>query len=199
MIWIYGASGHGKVILDLLEEKKIAVAGFLDDNEALAEFMGYRVIRPDELTDAGAEMIIAVGDNATRKKIVEKNTYRYFTAIHPTAILSSHIAVAEGCVIMARAVVQTGTLIGKHTIINTGALVDHDGTIGDFVHVAPGVTLCGDVTIGECTWIGAGTTVIQGVTIGKNVFVGAGTLIRKDVPDNVLIVGNPQRIVRRFY
>lgn len=198
MIWIYGASGHGKVILDLLQKNGMPFAGFLDDDETLSDFMGHRVIRPGNLSDPEAEMIIAVGDNATRKKIVEKNKYDYFTAIHPSAIISPGIMIAEGCVIMAGVVVQPGSVIGRHAILNTGATVDHDCMIGGFTHIAPGATLCGDVTIGEGTWVGAGSTVIQGITIGKNVYIGAGALIRKDVPDNVLVVGNPQRIIRHL-
>ena len=198
MLWIYGASGHGKVILDILEKNKIPVGGFLDDDENLSDFAGYKVILPGDLPSFPAEVIIAVGDNATRKKIVDNNSFKYITAIHPSAILSASTIVEEGNVIMARAVIQPGATIGKHAIINTGALIDHDCIIGDYTHISPGVTLCGNVTVGEGTWVGAGSTVIQGVTIGKNVMVGAGSLILKDVPDNVLIVGNPQRIVRKL-
>jgi len=198
MVWIYGASGHGKVILDLLERDQKTVEGFLDDDESITEFEGYKVIRPAELKSSLAEVIIAVGDNATRKMIAGKNRFRYITAIHHSATLSHHCLINEGCVIMAGAIVQRGAVIGRHAIINTGALVDHDCNIGDYTHISPGAILCGNVTIGECTWVGAGSTIIQGVTIGKNVMIGAGSLIRKDVPDNVLVVGNPQRILRKL-
>lgn len=198
MVWIYGASGHGKVILDILETRKIAVAGFLDDDESLIDFEGYKVIRPDSVKSLPADVIIAVGVNATRKKIAEINTFNYITLIHPTATISPGASIENGTVIMAGAVIQRGCEIGKHAIVNTGALIDHDCILGDYTHISPGVTLCGNVTVGEGTWVGAGSTIIQGITIGKNVIIGAGSLILKDVPDNVLIVGNPQRIVRNL-
>jgi sugar O-acyltransferase (sialic acid O-acetyltransferase NeuD family) len=198
MVWIYGASGHGKVILDILEMQKIQVAGFLDDNKSISDFADHKVIRPDEIPGHAFEVVMAIGKNATRKKVVKRNRFNYAPAIHPSAIISVHAGIEEGTVIMAGAVIQPGCSIGKHVIINTGAIIDHDCIIGDYAHISPGAVLCGNVTVGDCTWVGAGSTVIQGITIGKNVIVGAGSLILKDVPDNVLIVGNPQRIVRKL-
>ncbi|MDD6194415.1 MAG: sugar O-acetyltransferase [Lachnospiraceae bacterium] len=53
-----------------------------------------------------------------------------------------------------------------------------------------------DVYIGENTWIGAGAVIVPGVHIGRNVVIGAGSVVTKDIPDNVVAVGNPCRILR---
>ena len=53
-----------------------------------------------------------------------------------------------------------------------------------------------DVYIGENTWIGAGVIIVPGVRIGKNVVIGAGSIVTKDIPDNVVAVGNPCRVLR---
>ncbi len=196
LVWIYGASGHGKVILDTLQKLNVQVAGFLDDNESIREFMDHRVIRPAELTGHNFEVVMAIGDNQTRKKVVERSRYNFAPAIHPSAVISANATIEEGTVIMAGAVIQSGCSIGKHVIINSGAIVDHDCVIGDFAHISPGAVLCGNVTIGDCTWVGAGSTIIEGITVEKNAIIGAGSLIREDVPENLLVVGNPQRIVR---
>lgn len=55
-----------------------------------------------------------------------------------------------------------------------------------------------DVTIGDSVWIGGCVTILPGVTIGKNVVIGAGSVVTKDLPDDVLAVGNPCRIVRKI-
>jgi len=196
IVWIYGASGHGKVILDILQKLNVHVAGFLDDDDSLHVFMDYKVIRPAELTGHNFEVAMAIGDNQTRKKVVERSRYNFAPAIHPSAVISANATIEEGTVIMAGAIIQSGCSIGKHVIINTGAIVDHDCAIGDFAHISPGAVLCGNVTIGDCTWVGAGSTIIEGITVGRNVIVGAGSLIREDVPESVLVVGNPQRTVR---
>ena len=54
------------------------------------------------------------------------------------------------------------------------------------------------ITIGSNVWIGAGTRVMPGVTIGNNVTIGAGSVVTKDIPDNVLAVGNPCRVLREL-
>ena len=49
---------------------------------------------------------------------------------------------------------------------------------------------------GELSFLGIGATIIQGIKIGKNVTVGAGSVVTNDIPDNVVVVGNPARIVK---
>ncbi len=54
------------------------------------------------------------------------------------------------------------------------------------------------VEIGDNVWIGGGVSIIGGVKIGKNSIIGAGSVVTKDIPDNVLAVGNPCRVVRKI-
>ena len=54
-----------------------------------------------------------------------------------------------------------------------------------------------DVHIGENTWIGAGTVIVPGRHIGKNTVIGAGSVVTKDIPNGVVAVGNPCRILRK--
>lgn len=192
-MYLYGAGGHAKVILDILEAQGYEVTGVVDDNPALTEFMGKPVLHGVKEV---SPVIISIGINGTRRKVVEKlnPTTVYCTAIHPSAIVSPHATIEEGTVVMQGAIVQTGTQIGKHCIINTGASVDHDCMLENFVHISPHATLCGDVKVGEGTWIGAGAVVIQGIRIGKNCVIGAGSVVCKDVPDGVKAYGNPCKI-----
>ena len=55
-----------------------------------------------------------------------------------------------------------------------------------------------DITIGDNVWIGGNTCIMPGVTIGNNVVIGGGSVVTKDLPDNVIAVGNPCRIVRKI-
>jgi len=55
-----------------------------------------------------------------------------------------------------------------------------------------------DVHIGENAWIATGSIILPGVTIGKNSIIGAGSVVTRDIPDNVLAVGNPCRVVREL-
>ncbi|MBE6763871.1 MAG: sugar O-acetyltransferase [Ruminococcaceae bacterium] len=55
-----------------------------------------------------------------------------------------------------------------------------------------------DVYIGDNVWIGANTVVVPGVHIGKNTVIGAGSVVTRDIPDNVVAVGNPCRVLREI-
>ena len=54
------------------------------------------------------------------------------------------------------------------------------------------------ITIGDNVWIGGNSCIMPGVTIGNNVVIGAGSVVTKDLPDNVIAVGSPCRVVREI-
>lgn len=53
-----------------------------------------------------------------------------------------------------------------------------------------------EITIGNNVWVGANTVINPGVTIGNNVVIGSGSIVTKDIPDNVIAVGNPCKVLR---
>ena len=55
-----------------------------------------------------------------------------------------------------------------------------------------------DITIGDNVWIGGNTCIVPGVTIGDNVVIGAGSVVTKDIPANMIAVGNPCRVIREI-
>ena len=195
-VYLYGASGHAKVIIDALRGAGYEVPCLIDDNPAINELAGLPVVHSAE---GLSPMIVSIGDCPTRRKVVCKLADTDFVSVaHNSAIVANSVSIGKGTVVMAGAILQAYASVGNHCIINTGAAVDHDVRIHDFVHIAPHCTLCGEVEVGEGTWIGAGTTVIQGIHIGKNCFIGAGSVVVKDIPDNVLCYGNPARVIRNI-
>ncbi|MDE6912079.1 MAG: sugar O-acetyltransferase, partial [Lachnospiraceae bacterium] len=52
------------------------------------------------------------------------------------------------------------------------------------------------VHIGRNCWLGAGVIIMPGITIGDNTVIGAGSIVTKDIPSNVVAVGNPCRVMR---
>lgn len=200
-MYLLGASGHAKVIIDSLKASGKKISGLFDDNPEVKVLLGYNVFGPfDPIRLGDEELIISVGLNHIRKKIVENlpGNIRYGNAIHPSAIISEHASLGEGTVVMQGAVIQSSVSIGKHCIINTTASVDHDCLLEDYVHISPNATLCGAVSVGEGSQVGAGAVVIPGIKIGKWSLVAAGAVVMKDVPDNVLVLGNPARVVKRI-
>jgi len=193
---LYGASGHCKVIIDILEALQIPIDFIVDDNPVITELLGYEVRRNSGVYD---EAIVAIGACEIRRQIVRSiRVRRYPTVIHPTAIISPRAAIGCGTVVMQGAIVQSSAAIGSHNIINTGASVEHDCRLSDFVHIASHATLTGGVQIGEGTWIGAGSVIRQGITIGAGTMIGAGSVVVKDIPANVVAFGNPCRVIREI-
>ncbi len=188
-MYLYGASGHCRVVIDILEALHLHIDCIIDDNPNIHELLGYKVIRNMGTYD---ELIITIGQNHIRKKKVnELNVASFVTACHPSAIISPRSSIDEGSVVMQGAIIQSCASVGKHCIINTGASVGHDVIIEDFVHIASHATIAGGAMIGEGTWIGAGAVVRQGVKIGKDVMIGAGSVVIDDIPDGVTAFGNP--------
>jgi len=197
-MFLYGASGHARVIMDSLREAGEVVEALVDDNQELHEVDGVPVLHD---STGLSPFIVSIGVNATRKKVVKKLIAQgavFGTAVHPSSIISPTAKVGEGSVVMSGALINAAVSIGKHCIINTGASIDHECLIGNFVHISPHATLCGNVTVGEGTWIGAGSTIIQGVKIGRWCLIGAGSVVTKDIPDGWMAVGNRCQLIKRI-
>ena len=192
---LFGASGHSKVVLDILISQGIEVNSILDDNPVVQEIFGVPVFKSAD-PDLNQKAVISIGNNKTRQILSERYKFNYICAIHPNATVSKFASIGKGTVVMANAAINPGAEIGKHCIINTAAVIEHECKIADFVHISPNASLAGNVTVEEGAHIGIGSSIIQGVTIGKWAIVGAGSVILKDVPDYATVVGNPGRIIK---
>ncbi len=201
---LIGASGHGKVVIDIVEkERRYRISHLLDDNAALHDmlFFGYRVAGATEsiLANTASErplVLVSIGDNTARLRIatwLHSNRLQLGRAVHPHAQVGRGTVIGAGTVVMAGSVLNSDASIGENVIINTGATVDHDCVIGDGVHIAPGAHVCGGVHIGAGSFIGAGAVLIPGIRVGANSIIGAGSTLLENIPDNAKAAGSPAR------
>lgn len=198
---LLGAGGHAKVLLDALMLADIVVTGIVDPVLAGTStiWRGIPVVgNDDDLLKLKPDQVILVNgagslpSNSLRQQLFSRFTeagFRFMNVVHPSAMIGAGVELAEGVQVMAGAILQADTTIGKNSIINTGAIIDHDCAIGSDVHIAPGVVISGGVRIGNGAHIGTGASIIQGVTIGECAVVGAGTVVVKNVQENHKIVG----------
>lgn len=201
-VFVFGASGHAKVVLDLLARAGVAVALVVDDDPARSgqALLGHRVAGGREALLAGkpaaASGIVAIGGNAPRLAVARwlaSQGFGFVLAVHPTAAVGAEVEVGAGSVVMAGAVINPATSIGRHCIVNTGASIDHDCRIGDGAHIAPGARLCGGVTVGDGAFVGAGAVIVPGRCIGAGAIIGAGSVVLQDVSEGATVAGNPAR------
>ena len=197
---IIGAGGHGKVVADIaLKMKKWKRIFFLDDNSNIKSCMGIEVI--GNFTDIkkyikNYDVIVGIGNNRIRKELqsyLESLGASIPVLIHPQAVIGTDVYMDCGTVVMAGAVINSSTRIGKGCIINTGSTIDHDNVLGDFVHISPGAHLAGSVNVGSGTWIGIGSCISNDVYITKECIIGAGAVVIKDIQEPGTYVGVPAK------
>ncbi len=201
---VFGAGGHAKVVIDIIEQQgNYEIAGLLDDDlkHQGKRFFGYPVLgtRTDLPALISAQLrhaIVTIGDNASRAAVatlLDRDGWQFASAVHPRASIGRGVKIGPGSVVMAGCVVNADATLGGQVIVNTGATVDHDCRIEDAVHIAPGCHLCGGVSVGQGSLLGAGSTVTPGVRIGRNVIVGAGSTVIRDIADAARVSGVPAR------
>ena len=194
---IVGASGHGKVVADIVMKSGDKVLGFLDDNPELGDFFcGFPVLGSTDKWNKiqNKNFIIAIGNPGIRESLSRKIQGDFYTAIHPSAQISLlDVKIGEGTTIMANAVINSGVYVGRHCIINSAAVVEHDNQISDFVHISVGAKVAGTVNIGTRTWIGMGACINNNLSICSDCIIGTGAVVVKNIEKSGTYIGVPAR------
>ena len=207
---VFGASGHAKVVLDIVERQSVYETVSLLDRykPSGTECGGFHVngsledLRAARSRHPALEVVVAIGDNWARARIAAELEQvcpgiRFAIVIHPSAEIGRDVDVGAGTVIMAGAVVNPAARIGEGCILNTRASLDHDSTMGRFASLGPAATIGGGVQIGEYSSVGMGATVIQELSVGAHTVIGAGAVGVRSIPDSVVAFGTPARVIRR--
>jgi UDP-perosamine 4-acetyltransferase len=207
---LIGGGGHCKVVISVLKKlQQFEIVGIVDNYKKSNIISKVNIIGTDddikEIYYSGINnAIVTVGSVKDNKKrfrlfnMAKEIGFKFPKIISPEAVVSDNVKIGEGTVIMPGSIINTDTKIGKNCIINSGAIIEHDCNIKDHCHIAPGVHISGSVEIEELTFIGIGSIIIQGLKIGKKVTIGAGSVIISNIPDNVIVVGNPAKIIKHI-
>ena len=206
---IFGASGHGSVVLDCLEkEGSYNVIGFVDSFKKKGSLIfGYEVLGSEyDLPYIVSKFnihggIVAVGDNWTRKLMVDRilkiqPDFYFINAIHPKATVGKDVLLGFGNVLMPGSVVNTNAILHDFCIVNTNASLDDDGIMGSYSSLAPNSCLGGNVYVGRFSAVCLGANVIGNVSIGEHTLIGAGALVLNDFADLLIAHGSPARKIR---
>lgn len=204
-LYVYGASGHGKVVAEAARQTDAYVLrGFLDDDENKwgQPFHGVTILgglKALPQLHPRARVALGIGANQARRRIFDRLQEAHIelaTVVHPSASVSKGAVIGDGTVVGPLAVVHVDARVGRGCIVNSAAVIEHDNVLGDWVHTSPNVALGGNVRIGRGTHVGLGASVLPGTTIGAWCVVGAGACVTRPLPDLVVAVGVPARVVR---
>jgi len=204
-IVIVGAGNQGSIVADALAAAHESGAsaraiGFVDEQRegsfAALPILGKTSALETIEHDA---VIVAIGDNAVRRRVIDELLARGETlaiARHPFSSIAPTAIIEPGVMISAGVIVAPNARIGLGALLNTKASIDHDTNIGRCAHISCGATVAGRIDIGDEVLIGAGATVLSGCSVGARSIVGAGAVVVRDVPADVVAFGNPARVRR---
>jgi sugar O-acyltransferase (sialic acid O-acetyltransferase NeuD family) len=209
---IIGAGGFGREVLDIFEAdnkrlKRWEILGFIDENPRLhGEILrGYEILGGLEFfsqtENSDVKTVVAVGEPAKRKKIVEKarnHSVEFCNIIHPSLVKSSFVEFGKDVIVTAGCIFTNNIKIGNHVIINLDVTIGHDTVIEDFVTLSPGVHISGLNHISKGVYIGTGAVTIQKTQIGEWSTIGAGAVVVKDIPKRVIAVGVPAKPIKEM-
>jgi sugar O-acyltransferase (sialic acid O-acetyltransferase NeuD family) len=200
---VWGAGGHGKVIVDaLLASESCILVGILDDDKTKN---GMNVLGVPVSYSSGSlqtfrqtldfdRVAIGIGDNYIRSnkfQQVKACGLEPMNVIHPSAHISRFVELGVAVTILAGAVVNPGTVIEDNVCVNTAASIDHDNYLETSCHIFPNATLTGGVRVGKFAYVGSGAVVAPNLVVNQYSQVGAGAVVLKDVAEGALVAGVP--------
>lgn len=207
-IYVLGIGGSTPVFIDIAEACGYKIAGLYHYNNDKTG--GYDHDYPilgsfEDLYQSdikGKMFLLSQGDMKIREKVTNKIKQLggiVPTLIYPTAIISKYAKISEeGVVIGANCIVQADSEIKSNAVLRDMALVCHQTTIGNYCFVGPKALVGAHIDVKDFAFIGQDSLLVSGKvgTMGTNSLLGAGAVLTKELPDNVVAVGNPARVIK---
>lgn len=201
LITIFGAGGHTRSLIALLNDTGFDIDGVFDDNynKTEKEFInGYEVFGTLEDYNFRNKVILSTGDNKLRKALFQKyNDHLLKTnVIHSSATIDSTVKMGESNFVFTNAILNVNASIGNNNIINTAAIIEHESSIGSHNHISVGTIICGRVKIGNNCFIGAGSVINDKISICSDVTIGSNSTVLNSITEPGVYVGSPIRKVK---
>jgi sugar O-acyltransferase (sialic acid O-acetyltransferase NeuD family) len=154
-----------------------------------------------DLFDSALDVGISNGNPVARKLIRERLDYfepKLVNIIDPSSIVSEYAVLGSGVIVSEQVIISTRSIVSDNVSINRQSIIGHDVLIGQDSAISSQVNLGGNVQVGNGTFIGMGAKIRERVAIGNHCVVGMGSVVMNDVPDGVLALGNPARVIKKI-
>lgn len=205
VLGIYGSGGAGREVKEIaVELQKWTEVVFIDDTVPADIFKGIRRMPFDEFREnfsvEDAEVIIALGEPQYKIALYHKVKdagFGFANVIHNMAWVSPTAVLGTGIILMAGVVINADARIGNNVTIQEYSCVGHDVSIGDHCQISSSVMIGGHSEIGDGTYIGLSVPIKDRAKIGSHSIVGMGSVVSRDIPDNVIALGNPARAMKQ--
>jgi len=204
---IYGSGSTGREIADLARQiqqtqPRWNAIYFLDDLREATEHAGLRVLRMADLAHwpEPFECVVAIGEPAFRQAMFQRLEHQGFacaTLVDPSARLSPSARLGRGCIVGHHAFVSSDTVLEDNVMLEINTIVGHDIVIGAHAVVSSCPVVGGAAQIGTRTFIGMNCTIKEKTRIGSDAIIGMQSAVFNDVPDGMVALGNPCRVLRK--
>lgn len=204
---IYGSGSTGREIADMAQlinrsENRWGAIHFLDDLRQGEEHYGLGVLRMADLEawPGPFECLIAIGEPLFRQQMHQRLTEKgvsLATLIDPSARISPSAQIGPGCIIGPSSFVSSNTILEENVMLEINTIVGHDIVIGRHSVVSSCTVLGGGTRIGARSFIGLNCSVKERTLIGSGAVIGMQSAVHNDIPDDVIALGNPCRVLRK--
>ena len=209
ILGIYGAGGLGREVFELAsvindKNKQWSEIIFIDDADKIDNPRNIRVLKfsdiKNEFNGIDIEICIAIGEPAIRKILYDKiiaNGLELTTLVHPDVVIPHSTTIGKGTIICKFLSITCDNVIGNNVYIHPNVCIGHDSIIGEHTVVSSYVDVAGDCQIGSSTFLAINVCMRQGISIGSYTIVGMGSVVHRDIPNNVIALGNPARPMKK--
>ena len=208
VLGIYGASGHGREVLELAHiinktNKQWDDFIFIDDGDVPEIVSECKVFKYEEARrelSSSLEVVMGIGEPATREKLFKKlknDGINTPSLIHPEVYIPQSTTIGKGVVIQYGCFVSCNVSIADYVYIQPQCNIGHDDILEEGCMIAGLGNIGGIVHIGKWTYIGLSVAIKQLINIGEYSIIGMGAVVLKDIEDGVTAVGNPARVIAR--
>jgi sugar O-acyltransferase (sialic acid O-acetyltransferase NeuD family) len=186
---LIGYGGHAR---EVMSQMGLKLTCFVDDKFVNEDCLPLTSFNPNDYI-----IMVAISNPQDRFNMVSKlpKETKYFTFIHPTALIMSDIEVGVGSFIGANSILTTNIKIGSHSLLNRGNHIGHDCIIGDYFSAMPGSIVSGNVNIGDRVYLGTNSSIKEKLTIIDNVTIGLNTGIVKSIDKSGTYIGQTTRLI----
>lgn len=204
---IYGSGSTGREVFDIAQlinraESRWDAIHFLDDLRPSREHYGLTVLRMADLDSwpQPFECVVAIGEPLFRREMYKRLQLKKISLtsiIDPSARISPTAQIGAGCIVGPGSFVSSNTILEENVMLEINTVVGHDISIGRHSVVSSCSVLGGGTKIGEQSFIGLNCSVKERTSIGQSVVIGMHSAVFYDIPDEVVALGNPCRVVRK--
>lgn len=205
VLGIYGAGGLGREVKDIAELlRSWDEIIFIDDTVPSGGSEDIKRMSFDRLCHMydkeEIELVIALGEPeykiALYDKVKEKG-YKFANVIHPTVGISPSARLGRGLILKACVYISCDTIIEDNVRIEPFSAIGHNCIIGESSQISAGVIVGGHCEIGTGAYIGLSVPIRENTKIGCNTVIGMGSVVQKDIPADVIALGNPARVIKK--